>query len=66
VSTIAPQWSGRWDKGRRLQVAWEMLQHVRPSHLVTHRFPVEQAPQAYTLLDQHPEEAIQVLLTYET
>jgi 2-desacetyl-2-hydroxyethyl bacteriochlorophyllide A dehydrogenase len=65
VSTIAPEWGGRWTKARRLHVAWEMLQHVRPAHLITHRFPLEQAGQAYALLDQHPEEAIQVLFTYE-
>ena len=64
MSTLAPEWSGRWDKGRRLHVAWEMLQHVRPLHLITHRFPLEQADQAYALLDQRPQEAIQVLLTY--
>jgi 2-desacetyl-2-hydroxyethyl bacteriochlorophyllide A dehydrogenase len=64
VSTIAPQWGGRWTKGRRLHVAWQMLQHVNPAHLITHRFPLEQASQAYALLDQHPEEAIQVLFTY--
>jgi 2-desacetyl-2-hydroxyethyl bacteriochlorophyllide A dehydrogenase len=65
VSTIAPEWSGRWNKSRRLHLAWEMLQHVRPAHLITHRFPLDQASQAYVLLDQHPEEAIQVLFTYE-
>jgi threonine dehydrogenase-like Zn-dependent dehydrogenase len=64
VSTIAPQWGGRWTKGRRLHVAWQMLQHVKPAHLITHRFPLEQASHAYALLDQHPEEAIQVLFTY--
>ncbi len=65
VSTLAPQWTGRWSKARRLQVAWWMLEQVRPAQLITHRFPLTQAAQAYTLLDQHPEEAIQVLLTYE-
>jgi 2-desacetyl-2-hydroxyethyl bacteriochlorophyllide A dehydrogenase len=64
VSTIAPEWAGRWTKGRRLHVAWQMLQHVRPAHLITHRFPFEQASRAYALLDQHPEEATQVLFTY--
>jgi len=65
VSTLAPQWTGRWSKARRLQVAWWMLEQVQPTHLITHRFPLAQAAQAYALLDQHPEEAIQVLLTYE-
>jgi threonine dehydrogenase-like Zn-dependent dehydrogenase len=65
VSSIGPEWGGRWTKARRLQVAWQMLQSVRPAALITHHFPLEQAGQAYALLDQHPEEAIQVLLTYE-
>jgi threonine dehydrogenase-like Zn-dependent dehydrogenase len=65
VSTLAPEWGGRWTKRRRLQVAWHMLQQLRPASLITHRVPIEQASHAYALLDQHPEEAVQVLLTYE-
>jgi len=65
VSTVAPEWAGRWTKSRRLHVAWQMLQQVRPAPLITHRFPFKQASQAYALLDQHPEEAMQVLLTYD-
>ena len=65
VSTISPEWTGRWTKHRRLQVAWQMLEHLKPAHLITHRFPLAQASRAYAMLDQHPEEAIQVVLTYE-
>jgi threonine dehydrogenase-like Zn-dependent dehydrogenase len=65
VSTISPEWTGRWTKHRRLQIAWQMLQHLRPAHLITHCFPLAQASRAYAMLDQHPEEAIQVVLTYE-
>jgi 2-desacetyl-2-hydroxyethyl bacteriochlorophyllide A dehydrogenase len=65
VSTIAPEWAGRWTKSRRLQVAWDMLQEVRPAPLITHRVPIAQGHRAYALLDQHPEQAMQVLLTYE-
>lgn len=64
VSSIAPEWRGRWTKSRRLQVAWEMLRQVRPAHLITHRFPIGEASQAYALIDRHPEEAIQVMVTY--
>lgn len=64
VSTIAPEWSGRWSKGRRLAWAVEMLAQVRPAALITHRFPIEQAAEAYRLLDEAPSEAIQVVLTY--
>jgi 2-desacetyl-2-hydroxyethyl bacteriochlorophyllide A dehydrogenase len=65
VSTVAPQWTGRWTKPRRLQVAWQMLQQVRPAPLITHRFPIAKAAEAYALLDRHPADALQVLLTYE-
>ena len=64
VSTIAPELSGRWSKDRRLAVVWDMIRTVRPDKLITHRFPVEQAPQAYDLLDRQPESAVQVVLTY--
>lgn len=64
VSTIAPELRGRWDKTRRFGVAWDALQRIQPEKWITHRFPLEQAAQAYRLLDQSPEETIQVLFTY--
>jgi 2-desacetyl-2-hydroxyethyl bacteriochlorophyllide A dehydrogenase len=63
VSTISNECKSRWTKLRRLDVAWQMLERLRPAHLITHRFPLHQAAQAYALLDQHPEQAIQILLT---
>lgn len=65
VSTIAPELTGRWSKSRRLMVAWQMVQQLRPASLITHRIPFARAADAYALLDQQPAEAIQVLLTYE-
>ncbi|MBI5303696.1 MAG: zinc-binding alcohol dehydrogenase [Chloroflexi bacterium] len=64
VSTLAPEFSARWDKVRRLQVAWTMLAQLPLAQLVTHHFPVRDAARAYALLDQEPERALQVLLTY--
>ncbi len=64
VSTVAPEWSGRWTKARRLAWAMKMLPLVGPASLITHRFPVERAAEAYRLLDEAPAEAIQVVLTY--
>lgn len=64
VTTLASELSGRWSKERRFGVAWEMLRAVQPSRLITHRFPIQQAAQAYRLIDRRPEETIQVLLTY--
>jgi 2-desacetyl-2-hydroxyethyl bacteriochlorophyllide A dehydrogenase len=64
VSSLAPELSGRWTKARRFEVAWMMLRRVRPRRLITHRLPLSEAPRAYQLLDQGPEEAIQVLFEY--
>ena len=62
VSSIAPHLTGRWTKARRLKEAWRALAGVSLDALVTHRFPFTQAAQAYALIDQHPEQTIQVLL----
>lgn len=64
VSTIAPELSGRWDKARRFDVSWKALERTKPDKWITHRFPIEEAEQAYRLLDENPQEAIQILVTY--
>lgn len=64
VSTINPKFKGRWDKPRRFQIAWEMLKRVRPSQLITHRFPIHQASVAYQLLADNPGDTIQVVFEY--
>lgn len=65
VSLIAPRWQGRWSKARRMAVAWEMLAKVQPQQLITHRLPLEQAAQAYNLIDTRPETAVQVVFVYD-
>jgi threonine dehydrogenase-like Zn-dependent dehydrogenase len=64
VSALSPEWLGRWTKARRLGVAWEMLRHHRPERLITHRLPIDRAPEAYRLLDDDPAGAIQIVFTY--
>jgi len=64
VSTIAPALSGRWDKARRFEVAWEALRRIQPRKWITHRFPIEEAGKAYRLLDENPRETIQVIFEY--
>ncbi|MCB0107482.1 MAG: zinc-binding alcohol dehydrogenase, partial [Caldilineaceae bacterium] len=64
VSTIAPQLQGRWSKTRRFETAWHMLESLDYTQLITHRLPVNDAAQAYQLLDQQPADLLQVVLTY--
>lgn len=65
VSTLAPQWRGRWDKERRLGVAWHHLTTLPAAQLITHRWPLKEAAAAYRQLDQRPETCLQMLLTYD-
>ncbi len=66
VSTIAPELSGRWDKARRFETAWNALKRTRPEKWITHRFNINQATRAYQLLDRSPEDAIQVIFDHQT
>ena len=64
VSTIAPELTGRWDKTRRFDVAWDMIRRVQPQQLITHRAPIIDASALYALIDQAPETILQAVFTY--
>ena len=64
VSTIDPELRGRWNKDRLRNLVWNMIALVRPSGFVTHRIHLSKADDAYRLIDEQPEKALQVLLTY--
>jgi len=64
VSTISPELSGRWDKSRRFDVAWKALERIKPEKWITHRFSLSDAEKAYRLLDENPQETIQVVFDY--
>ncbi len=65
VSRLSPTWSARWTKARRLTVAWQQLRAWSPADLVTHRFPLAAAVEAFALLDSRPDETLQILFTYD-
>jgi 2-desacetyl-2-hydroxyethyl bacteriochlorophyllide A dehydrogenase len=64
VSTISPELSGRWDKSRRFETAWGALERIQPKRWITHRFSLEDAAKAYQLLDENPQETIQVIFDH--
>ena len=64
VSTISPNYRGRWDKSRRFELAWEKLRQVRPSEFISLRIPLEEAGQAYHMLDTRPQDLLQVVFEY--
>ncbi len=64
VSTLEPSLSGRWDKNRRLQWACQSLGPLAPQQFITHRFALEDAAQAYQLLNSANPDVLQVVLHY--
>ncbi len=64
VSRLPPHLLARWTKDRRIRVALEAVSAVPVGDLVSHRFPIERAAEAYRLLDEAPESCLQVLLIY--
>ena len=64
VSTIDPDHRGRYSFDRRTEMALDALETFPVDSLITHHVPFEEAPRAYRLLNERPEDALQVLLTY--
>jgi threonine dehydrogenase-like Zn-dependent dehydrogenase len=64
VSTIAPALSGRWDKARRFEIAWEMLRRIKPARLITARHDLSEVATVYEQLDRSPKEQIQSVFVY--
>ena len=64
VSTIDPARRGRWDRDRRFEAAVEWLDRLDCERLISHRVPFAEAADAYELLDDRAESALQVVLTY--
>ena len=65
VSRVDPDHADRWDKDRRMDFVRSWLAGVDLSGLLTHEIGLDRAAEAYRLLDDRPDEAIQVALTYE-
>lgn len=65
VGQTNPALTPRWDRARRTAVAVDLLPRLHLEPLISHRIPFARATEAYALLDEHPEEAGQVVLTYD-
>jgi len=66
VSHIGPEFTGRWVQDRRTAVVWDLITRLRPSRFITHRYSFTEAAEAYRMLDTHPQESLQVILTYRS
>jgi threonine dehydrogenase-like Zn-dependent dehydrogenase len=45
-------------------MARDLLADIGWRPLISHRFPIERAAEAYRLIDERPEETVQVLFAY--
>lgn len=66
ISGVAPQLQHRWDELRMSKTALQLAGDGRLSlgRLVTHVLPDAEAPAAFEMLDQDPQDALQVVLDY--
>lgn len=66
IGSVPPRLRPRWDRDRLQYTVVTLLTQRSPDvvNLVSHRFPIGQAADAFRLLDQHPEETLQVLLEF--
>jgi 2-desacetyl-2-hydroxyethyl bacteriochlorophyllide A dehydrogenase len=64
VSSLGSGLEPRWNWERRDQAAFGILAQGWLQTPVTHRLPFADAPEAYRLLDEHPDQAIGVLLSF--
>lgn len=67
ISGVAPALQHRWDGYRLAKTVIDLATggRLRLIDLITHTVPVADADAAFTLLDQHPEQALQVVLSFE-
>ena len=64
VSTIPARLAGRWDVGRRRQVATTLLGELPLKLLATHEVPFDRAAEAYAALDRGDAGLMHVELSY--
>jgi 2-desacetyl-2-hydroxyethyl bacteriochlorophyllide A dehydrogenase len=64
VSTIGSGLQPRWSFERRTATGFALLATPWLVTPVSHRLPFERAPGAYRLLDEHPEQAMGIVLDY--
>jgi 2-desacetyl-2-hydroxyethyl bacteriochlorophyllide A dehydrogenase len=64
VSTIPSRLAGRWDRGRRREVARALLAELPLAALATHEFPFEEAADAYAAIDRGQPGLIHATLRY--
>lgn len=61
---VDPALSYRWNTQRRINTVLKLLKILKLKELISHRFNFTEITSAYQLIDQHPEEVLQVVVEY--
>ena len=64
VGRLDPALAPRWDRVRRMDTVLGLLGRLKLRKLISHCIPFNEAPGAYAMLDERPEQALQVIFTY--
>jgi riboflavin biosynthesis pyrimidine reductase/threonine dehydrogenase-like Zn-dependent dehydrogenase len=62
VSFLSPAMGRSWTKARRFAVVLDLLDRLRPSTYISHRFSLEEADKAYAVLSKADAEVLQVVI----
>jgi 2-desacetyl-2-hydroxyethyl bacteriochlorophyllide A dehydrogenase len=65
VGRLNPELAPRWNRDRRTETVLGLLDRLDLGNLISHSLPFDRAPEAYPLLDERPEEVVQVVFIYE-
>jgi 2-desacetyl-2-hydroxyethyl bacteriochlorophyllide A dehydrogenase len=67
ISGVSPALQHRWDGYRLARTGLDLATsgRLRLTELISHTLPMAQAPEAFRLLDEHPEDALQVVLSFD-
>jgi len=65
VGRVPPELAPRWDRARRIEAVLDLLPRLCLERLISHRFRFDDAPAAYRLVDEHPDETVQMIFEYD-
>lgn len=64
VSSLAAELTDRWNKRRRLALAWDWVRRIQPDCLITHTFAPMRCQEAFELAADADSGALQVMFRY--
>jgi len=63
VSTLPSVLSGRWNKERRSEAVWKLLEEMDLETLISHHLPLKKGAEAFRLLEDPTPELVQIVFT---